>query len=239
MLETDASKRGTRNAECGSKAPQSDSAFRLCFACALAVSLTLFTPTRAQTEETTPTPPPPESSKLASSFYQQKVPIVGEITRGIVTAETNQFSFILPTGFRKEAEAGGKKLSLISGNYACTLSVDIHESATQGRAELKPEALRSLVLSRHPKAVLVNEFNAAIESMSGPAFEVEWPSPTDDRMITRTAFVPYPGGHLEINLQTSAKEVRKYDQTLNQFLLSFRSSPLGTKLAVQEFLTDP
>ena len=73
--------------------------------------------------------------------------------------------------------------------------------------------------------------------MSGPAFEIEWPAEAG-KMSTRAAFIPYPGGHIEVTVQAPTAEFRSYDQALFQLLMSFRTSPIGTKLAVQEYLSE-
>lgn len=180
---------------------------------------------------------PAEKPKIEARFFNQTTPFNGEITRGIIIAETNQFSFVVPAGFRQQIDAAAKKVTLTSTNYACAIIAAIHESATEGAANLKPDSLRQLLLARYKDARIVDEFTASIESMSGPAFEVEWVN--DLTLIsTRVAFIPYPGGHLEVTLQAPTKKIRAYDQSLFQLLLSFRTSPIGAKLAVQEYLAE-
>ena len=93
-------------------------------------------------------------------------------------------------------------------------------------------------MGQYKAAKIVDEFNASIESMSGPAFELEWASETGKKMTTRAAFVPYATGHIEFTIQAPASEIRLYDQSLSQLLLSIRTSPVGKELAVQEFLSE-
>jgi hypothetical protein len=176
--------------------------------------------------------------KMEARFYQQETPFSGKITRGILVAQARQFSFVMPSGFRRKAEASDKKLSLISTGFTCEITAMIRETVTDGAIDLKPDGLRERVLSRFNSARIVNEFDASIESMSGPAFEVEWKSDTGLKMTTRAAFVPYPGGHIEFSVQAPTGEIREFDQPLNQLLLSFRSSAVGEKLPVQEFLSE-
>lgn len=180
---------------------------------------------------------PTEKPKIEARFFKQTTPFAGEITRGIVVAETNQFSFVVPPGFRNKFDAAAKKVSLISASYTCAITATIHESAIEGKADLKPESVRQLIMNRYKGAVIMDEFNASIESMSGPAFEVEWPAEAG-KMSARTAFIPYPGGHFEIIVQSPTKEFRSYDQALFQLLMSIRTSPIGTTLAVQEYLSE-
>jgi hypothetical protein len=176
--------------------------------------------------------------KMEARFYRQATPFSGEITRGILVAQARQFSFVVPSGFRRQVDTAAKKLSLISTGFTCEITATIRETATDGAIELKPDVLRERVVSRLNNARIVNEFDASIESMSGPAFEMEWKSDTGTRMTMRAAFVPYPGGHIEFSVQAPTGEIRKYDQSLNQLLLSFRSSGAGEKLPVQEFLSE-
>lgn len=179
----------------------------------------------------------PEKPKIEARFYNQTTPLAGEITRGIIVAETNQFSFVVPGGFRQQIDPKAKKVTFVSTNLLCAIVATIHEAAIEGKADLKPDSLRQLLLSRHKDAKVVDEFNASIESMSGPAFEIEWTNDTR-KMSTRAAFVPYPGGHLEVTVQAPTQIFRSYDQSLFEFLLSIRTSPAGSKLPVQEYLTE-
>lgn len=175
---------------------------------------------------------------MEARFYRQETPFSGEITRGILVAQARQFSFVIPPGFRQKVDALDRKLSLISTGFTCEITARIRETATDGAIDLKPDALRERVLSGLNDAKIVNEFNASVESMSGPAFEMEWKSDTGMKMTTRAAFIPFPGGHLEFSVRAPTGEIRKYDQSFNQLLLSFRSSPVGEKLPVQEFLSE-
>jgi hypothetical protein len=179
-------------------------------------------------------PPPTFNAR----FYQQSTPYAGEVTRGILVSQYNQFSFVLPPGFRQQIEPAEKKISLVSTSYTCAITARIHETESDGPADLKPDTLRAQALNLHKDANLVEEFSAAIESKSGPGFELEWKSDAGLKMTTRAAFVPYPGGHLAFTVQAPTSDIRKYDQALNQLLLSFRTSPVGAELSVQEFLSE-
>lgn len=180
---------------------------------------------------------PPEKPKIEARFYNQTTPFNGEIIRGIIVAETNQFSFVVPPGFRQQVDPASKKVTLTSTNYACAIIASIHESAVQGPSDLKPDSVRQRLLARYKDARIVDEFTASIESMSGPAFELEWTGDAG-KMSTRAAFIPYPGGHFEVTVQAPTKKIRSYDQSLFQLLLSVRTSPIGAKLAVQEYLAE-
>ena len=180
---------------------------------------------------------PAEKPKIEARFFNQKTPFAGEITRGIIVAETNQFSFVVPPGFSKQIDAAAKTISLTSTSYTCAITAIIHESAVEGKTDLKPETVRQLLVSRYKEARIVDEFNASIESMSGPAFEIEWTGAVG-KMSTRAAFIPYPGGHFEVTVQAPTPEFRTYDQALFQLLMSVRTSPIGAKLAVQEYLSE-
>jgi hypothetical protein len=188
-------------------------------------------------------PPPPgkateDGPKLDARFYQQNTPFSGEVTRGIIVAKESQFSFVLPSGFRRQVDAAERKISLTSTSYTASITAKIYETATDGQADLKPDTLRARALSLHKDAKVVDEFSASIESMSGPAFELEWVSEMGLRMTTRAAFVPYAAGHIEFTVQAPSSEIRLYDQPLSQLLMSIRTSPVGKELAVQEFLSE-
>ena len=181
---------------------------------------------------------PAEPPKLEARFYQQNTPFSGEITRGILVAKETQFSFVMPAGFRRQIEAAEKRISLTSTSFTCAITARIFENATEGQADLKPDTVRARVLSWHKDTKVVDEFTASIESMSGPAIEVEWVSDTGKKMTTRAAFVPYSAGRIEFTVQAPTTEIRQYDHSLSQLLMSFRTSPVGKELAVQEFLSE-
>ena len=138
--------------------------------------------------------------KLDARFFQQDTPYAGAITRGIIVAQTNQFSFVLPSGFRRQVDQTEKKFSLISTSYTCAITAKIHETAIDGKIDLQRDTVRQQLLSRYKGARITDEFSASIEAMSGPAFEVEWASNTGRKMTARAAFVPYPGGHIEFSM---------------------------------------
>ncbi len=176
--------------------------------------------------------------KLNTRFFQQDTSYAGSITRGIIVAQTNQFSFVLPAGFRKQPARTDKKISLVSAGYTCAITAKFYETAIDGKFDIGTESIRQLLLSRHKNDNIVDEFSASVESMSGPAFEMEWNSDNGQKMTTRAAFVPYSGGHIEFSLQAPTSDIRTYDQALGHLLLTFRSSPVGTTLAVQEYLPE-
>ena len=188
----------------------------------------------AGTAEKPPSAPPP----LNARFRQENSPSGGEVTRGVLVAQSNQFSFVLPPGFRAEVDKSKKRLALTATDFSCALIVQVHEWAIEGQADLKPDTLRSQVLASHPKATILDDFTATIEGQTGPGFELEWFSSQGIKMTARVAFVPCSGGHLEVALQGMADPVRERGHLLNQLLLSLRSCPLGAKLPEQSFLSD-
>lgn len=185
---------------------------------------------------TTFTPPPPP--KVAAKFLTEKNANNDEITRGILIAETNQFSFVLPPGFRCKVDGTAKKVGISSGDYSCSISAVLHEKALEGNADLSDETVREQALRRFPGSKVTDEFRAAIQGMNGPGFELRWTTAEGIPMVGRLAFVPYPGGHLEFEFQTSVEKFPGYQHTLNHLLLSFRTSPIGQKLELQEFLSE-
>ena len=195
----------------------------------------LFSPIDAGAAETLASEvPPPE---LKSKFYNQETPYAGEVTRGIITAATNQFSFVIPPGFKKLVDIKGKTLTLNSTSMTATLTFKISEDAVEGKTDMSLGALKEAVLKRFKDGRIVDEFGGTIESMSGPGFEVEWPGAVC-RMSSRIAFVPYAGGHIEIVVQSPTAEFRAYDVPLATFLLTIRTSPVGTKVPVIEYLSE-
>jgi hypothetical protein len=136
----------------------------------IAILLSSADTTRAQSSEQKGVPEI-EKPKLAGRFYQHSTPHVGEVTRGILTAATNQFSFVVPEGFRRRIDIKDKSICLTSASLTASLTAKICETVVDGQVDLKPESVRQLVLGRYQNSRIVEEFNASIESMTGPAFE--------------------------------------------------------------------
>lgn len=208
---------------------------RTLFATTIALTLPFASQARAEEVNSPATDKP--KSQLQAKFYQQDTPWAGEVTRGIITAATNQFSFVIPNGFRKLPEINGKTVILTSTGQTASLTFRIFEHAVDGRLDLKADSLRENVLGRFKDAKVVDEFPAYVGSTNGPAFEVEW-SGQVCKMASRVAFVPYEGGHLEVIVQSPVAELRSFDPAFSGFLMMIRSSPIGTKLPMVEFLSE-
>lgn len=173
-----------------------------------------------------------EPPALKLVIFADKLANGYQITRSILTTRSNQFSCVVPAGFRTQLDEGQKKFSLISTDHIGSISLKIVEPAN-GPAELKPDELRAQVLARQPGAKVVDQTPLTACGGTGPAFEIEWWTETKTRMAMRTAFVPIPGGHLEIVVQARSEKIRSLDGALNQFVLSLRTSPVGSKLTTQ------
>lgn len=181
---------------------------------------------------------PAEPAPLEARFYQEKAPLAGEITRAILVAQSNQFSMVLPADFRAEVDSSRKRLTLTATDFSCAITLQVHEWAFEGKADLRPDTLRPDVLARFPDGRVTDDFSATIESQSGPGFEVQWATSQGMKMITRVAFVPCSGGHLEVCLQGPSQRVTERGFLLNHLLLSLRSGPLNSKLPVQTLLSE-
>ena len=77
---------------------------RTCFTIAATIGL-LSTSTQYLAAQSTNPAAQTEKPKIEAKFFNQTTPFAGEITRGIIVAETNQFSFVVPTGFRNKFDA--------------------------------------------------------------------------------------------------------------------------------------
>ncbi|MEW6305448.1 MAG: hypothetical protein AB1705_18380 [Verrucomicrobiota bacterium] len=196
----------------------------------------------------TPSAPPPATStaeasptnavpKFQVTTAKDTSPTGGEINRGIIVARKHQFSFVLPPAFLAQTEASQQKLMLVSRDKEGFISAHIHETDSPA-PELKPEALRSHVLEKFPNGRIVDEFAANLESLSGPAFAVQWRSPSGLVLMAIVARVPYQGGYLEFNVSAPVQRAEEFRNAWFSLLLSFRTSRVGEKLEVQQFLPD-
>ena len=181
----------------------------------------------AQNSAATEVPP------LKLTIFSDKISSSYAITRTILITSSNQFSGVLPSGFRTQLNETDKKLTLLSQDHAGSISWKIVESPDGQPLEIPIEELRAQALARQAGARIVSQSTVATCGKSGPIFELEWWTVSKTKMTMRVAFIPFAGGQLEFQALAPASRIRDFDGPLNQLLISIRTSPVGAKLATQ------
>jgi hypothetical protein len=150
------------------------------------------------------------------------------VFRACVTAGTNKFAFLVPGGFRLDANHSTPEvISLVSKNYNGWLTLRIAGPMPEGGKELESGPCRELLLSRHPGAKILNEFSLTAAGRSGLAFDLQWEMTGGMMQSMRVAFIPSEVGVLEFSLAASQRAFSKYQGSFNTMLISFRASVNG------------
>ena len=150
--------------------------------------------------------------------------------RAYVKAGTNKFAFQMPTGFRLD-KADPQSVTLVSEDYNCVLTWRILGPVPPGSAEL-PAALRELLLQRHPRGQIVQEFTMPALSQHGPAFDLRWNANGGMPRCERAAFMQSLAGILEFSLVASPEKFKAARPDYDLLLISFRASDAKGKLVV-------
>ncbi len=177
--------------------------------------------------------PTDAAPNLKVHIFNDKLTTGYEFVRGILITASNQFSCVLPAGFRTQVSDEKKELSLLSLDQLGKISVQIVETGGATVPELNNREMRAQALARQPGAKVVDEFVLTAAGKSGPAFELEWWTEAKTKMSMRMGFIPFAGGHLEVTVFAPSSKFRNFDGPLNQLLLSIRTSPVGSKLGMQ------
>jgi hypothetical protein len=147
-------------------------------------------------------------------------------TRVYVSAGTNRFAFMVPTGFRLDA-SNPERIVLLAEDYSCFITFRIRSAMPADTQELNSEEYRGLILSEHPGAKMLDEFSRAAANHTGPAFDIQWKNNFGIEQTARLAFVPSPAGVLEFGLFSSPEKFSAGQPAFNHFLLGFYTNEGG------------
>jgi len=148
-----------------------------------------------------------------------------------VTFGTNKFGFVMPPGFRLEAE-GGQQVTLVSADINCVLTFQVVGSLLPGVTELDPAPYRDLVLERRRGGKILEEFSLGAVSRRGPAFDLRWNAAGSVPRRERVLFIPSNAGVLEFGLVSSLEKFEKGRQGFNSLLITFRTQEADGRLVM-------
>ena len=154
------------------------------------------------------------------------------IQRGYITMGTNEFSFIVPEGFRRDP-APAARICFVNQDYDCFLTLRLADHRPDGGSLVSAESCRAAVLEQISNATLCHESTLTIADHTGPSFDAQWMGAGGTLQRTRIAFVPSAAGVLELSLITTAAKFTRGQYFLTVFSQSFRSNekgPLVTEL---------
>jgi len=139
-----------------------------------------------------------------------------------VTFGTNKFGFVMPDGFRLEAE-DRQKVTLVSADLNCLLTFRMLESEPVGGIEPDAAYYRDLLLSRRPGGKITDELSLAAVSRRGPAFDLRWNAAGTVPRLERVLFISCDAGVLEFSLLSSLEKFGAGRQAFSAFLITFRT----------------
>jgi hypothetical protein len=146
-----------------------------------------------------------------------------------VTFGTNKFGFVMPGGFRLETQ-DCQKVTLVSADFNCLLSIRVLEPLPPDVTELDPAPYRSLVLDRRRGGKILEEFSLAAVGQRGPAFDLRWNAPGPVPRRERVLFIPSQAGVLEFGLVSSLEEFEAGRQAFNNLSKTFRTTGANGRL---------
>jgi hypothetical protein len=150
-----------------------------------------------------------------------------------VTFGTNKFGFVMPAGFRLETQ-DAQKVTLVSADFSCLLSFRVLDSAPPGAAELDPAPYRDLLLRRHPRGKILEEFSLAAAGRRGPAFDLRWNATGMVPRRERVLFIPSNAGVLEFSLVSSLDRFEAGREGFRALLGFFRTAGADGRLVMPE-----
>jgi len=163
---------------------------------------------------------------------------VGKIDRGILQFGKDQFTFVVPQGFRGTFDNSTRQVRLASSELQATITIAVQSVPEKADAGISADSLRAAALSNYKGAQVVDQFEASVGDWRGPAIEIEYSSTAASKTSVRLVQIPFPGGVIAFTVLASADRIRTSDHALNQLLLSIRSGINGAPAAFQRFLPD-
>lgn len=160
-------------------------------------------------------------------FFTQPlvIPERGTVTSCVILLGTNRFSFLPPPDWRVHCDDSTKSVALTSRDLGVGIHFKFVSDRFQTDQPLQPETLRTQVLQRFSGGKIANEFACFTSGREGLAFDVEYTGAKKVRMLTRLAFIPFPGGLVEFNLTATEKQFESNQLALGNLLTSFHIEP--------------
>ncbi len=153
----------------------------------------------------------------------QPVPNLAPVPCGVASFGTNQYSFLVPDGFRMNGSSA-EQVVLVNADFDCFITLSL---ASPAPSNAKPDFCRDLLLSQYPGAKILEEFSASAGNHTGPAFNLHWTTARGVAQSGRFAFIPMAAGVLEFSVTTKSDKFPGVQSPFNLFLLTFRTNEGG------------
>jgi hypothetical protein len=154
-----------------------------------------------------------------------------QIRRLYVTAGSNHFGFIVPSGMRVDVSRADR-VTLMESDLSYFLTLRINGSSTSGVGA--EGGFLQQALHHYPGALLTDESSTEVAGRRGPLFSLHWkPAEGVDRAVV-VAFIPNTAGVLEFSAVAERGKVAEARSALVGLLQRFQSSE-GARLRMETF----
>jgi hypothetical protein len=172
-------------------------------------------------------PPPPLKADVKYIGGPGLIPV----NRVFVSCGTNQFTFLVPDGFRLDA-SDPRKLTLVNADFTCLITWRVLGPVPTQEAGPDQSFYREMLLKRHPGGKILEEFSLSALGRYGPAFDLRWGGAGGLARRERLLFIPTLAGIVEFDLVSSLETFGARIQQFNDVLVNFRASDEHGKLVV-------
>ena len=187
-----------------------------------------------------PASQPPETNQAVFHVqaFRETVAPRWAVVRGVMTFGVHQFTFVVPSQYRMQSDSNTLCISL---NYVGDIEqfgfsrivIKLTPAALFVTNTPGPGLLREQWLAEYAPCTVLGEFTVAIGPWPGLGVEAWKSSDQGLTSMMRMANVSLPDAVLELCQTTALQRAAYHRAAYYQLLLSFRETPVGTKLQYQ------
>jgi hypothetical protein len=153
-----------------------------------------------------------------------------QVQRVFLDVGTNQFAFIVPTGFRMDA-SDPQKIALYNEEEGCYIMVRVSYPSLSD-ATFQDSYFRSTALGRFPGAKITEEFGDAAADHAGTGFILKWTNAVGVSQSARASFIPCAAGVLEFTAIAPTDHFGTVQNYMAILMTSVRSNETGKLVIV-------
>jgi len=135
-----------------------------------------------------------------------EIPESGIVTNTVLCTPSCEFAFLPPRDWKLGFHTNAIRLTWQKRDLASEITLTVVFKEGGQIPQLQPEILRGIALSRHPGAVIVEEFPCYTRNAKGLAFDMENVSARQFKSNSRLAFIPFKGGWVELALTSPSDQ---------------------------------
>lgn len=180
---------------------------------------------------TNPTMDASKSSMLAARLRPGEWVGDEQIVRESLQSGTNEFQFVVPSGFLNRASTGNG-VTLARWELHCVVSIRILEGL---EPSLLSTTLRERISREFAPAGKLEDYNVSVASRPGTGYQCWQETPNAARRLVRVIWVPFKAGLLEFTLNVDSSNVRAGEAALDMILLTFCSNEEGPIQVIRRY----